>query len=75
MQRNATQEDISTGEVLKLTGIFTIIVSVAVGLLCLFVLPTSCSIVGGFSVILAGMFLILGIVAYAVGTIMIRRNN
>jgi hypothetical protein len=40
MQRQGTSEDFSSGEVMRLTGIMTTVLSVAVGLVAMFAFPT-----------------------------------
>ncbi len=69
MQRNATQEEFSSGEVLRVTGIFTVIFSVAMALLSLFALPASCAALASMLVLISGIFFVGGLVVWGIGWI------
>jgi len=64
----------NNGSVLRLGGMFTVVLSVAVGLLVLFVLPTACSVVGGLQLVFLGFLGFLGLCVFIVGLVLLRRK-
>jgi hypothetical protein len=73
MQRNATQEEFSSGEILRVTGIFTGIFSVVMTLLSLFALPAACAALASVLITFSGIFLVGGVVMWAIGWLKDRR--
>lgn len=68
-------QNYTPSDILRIGGIFTIAFSVITGLLVAFVLPTACSIVGGLGLVFLGFLLFIGLLAFASGLILQRRNR
>ena len=75
MQRQGTTEDFSSGEVLRLTGILTTVLSVAVGLVAMFAFPAACGALASLVLFMAGIFLIIGLVILAISFFVSRRQT
>lgn len=63
------------GEVLRLGGAFTAAFSVVMALLVLFVLPSSCSFVGGLELVFLGFSLIIGVLTFFLGQALMWKNG
>jgi hypothetical protein len=63
---------IDMGRVLRVGGAFTAIFSLIIGLLVLFVIPTACSFVGSFQLIILGFLFIVGWLAFFLGKTLLR---
>jgi predicted membrane channel-forming protein YqfA (hemolysin III family) len=67
--------DITYSELLRITGGFVAVFSLVMGLLVLFVLPASCSFLGGLELLILIMLFLMGGVGYLVGEFLVRRKS
>lgn len=75
MQRNAVQNEISNADIIRFSGLFAVGFSIITSLILLFAVPSMSNYLFGFLVMVLGVFLVLGIVAFVVGTAMARRDS
>jgi hypothetical protein len=59
---------------LRIGGAFTVVFSLVVGLLVLFVIPGACSFVSGLELIILGFLFIVGVVTFFLGNALLRRK-
>jgi len=74
MQRQGTSEDFSSGDVLRLTGILTTVLSVVVGLVAVFAFPAACGALASLVLFTAGIFFTAGLVILGISFFMSRRQ-
>jgi len=74
MQRQGASEDISSGEVMRLTGIVTIVLSIVVGLVAMFAFPAACSALASLVLFMSGIFVIIGLVILGISLLASRRH-
>jgi len=55
-------------------GAFTVVFSLVVGLLVLFVIPGACSFVSGLELIILGFLFIVGVATFFLGNALLRRK-
>ncbi len=58
-------------DILRIGGAFVAAFSLAVGLLCLFVLPDACTLVSGLQLAFLGFLFIIGILVFFIGQAMV----
>jgi len=75
MQRNAVQDEISNADIIRFSGLFAVGFSIITGLVLLFAVPSMSNYLFGFLAMVLGAFMVLGIIAFAVGTAMTRRES
>ncbi len=61
------QRQTSKGDILRISGVFITIFSLAMGLLVLFVIPGACSFLGGIELLMLGFLFVFGIITFLVG--------
>ncbi len=59
---------------LRIGGAFTVVFSLVVGLLVLFVIPGACSFVSGLELIILGFLFIVGVATFFLGNALLRRK-
>ncbi len=63
-----------TGTILRVGGGFTAVFSLAIGLLVLFVIPSTCSFVGSIQLLILGLLFIGGVLTFLVGLLLSQRK-
>lgn len=69
------QDKVDLGSVLRLGGVFSIVFSVVVGALIMFIAPLACSAVGGLSLLFLGLLFLVGLAALFAGLLLSRRSR
>jgi hypothetical protein len=69
-----SQPGTSPGSLLRISGAFIAIFSLAMGSLVLFVIPGACSFVGSIQVLMLGMLFVFGLITFLVGTAISRKG-
>ena len=59
---------------LRIGGAFTVVFSLVVGLLVLFVIPGACSFVSGLELIILGFLFIVGVATFFLGNALLLRK-
>ena len=62
-----TRHPTGTNDVLRIAGAFVAVFSLVVGMLVLFVIPGSCSFVGGLELLMLSLLFILGVITFLLG--------
>jgi hypothetical protein len=75
MQRQGTSEDFSSGEVMRLTGIVTIVLSIAVGLVAMLAFPAACGPLASLVLFMSAIFVIIGLVILGISLFVSRRQT
>ncbi len=60
---------------LRIGGIFTMVFSVAMGLLILFVIPGACTFVGSIQLLILGFLFVAGGIALLLGSTLLRNKR
>ena len=61
------QRQTSKGDILRISGAFITIFSLAMSLLVLFVIPGACAFLGGIELLMLGFLFVFGIIAFLIG--------
>jgi len=75
MQRQVTSDEYSSSEVMRLTGILTTVLSVAVGLVAMFAFPAACGALASLVLFMSGIFFIIGLVILLIDVFLSRRQT
>jgi pilus assembly protein TadC len=73
MQRNATSDTLSTSDILRVTGFFTIAMSAVAGLVAFFVIPSG--YMASFTLAFAMLFFLAGLIALGASAVLSRRER
>ena len=63
-----------TGTILLIGGAFTVVFSLVVGLLVLFVIPVACIFVSGLQLLFLGFLFIIGVIGFFLGNALSRKK-
>lgn len=69
------REQLTTGQILNILGIFTTVFSVGIGLLVLYVIPASCSWLTNLEMGILTLLFFGGLGAFIAGRVLIRREK